>query len=343
MSKQLFVDPNEVRKPGYITFEDIPSCQYQKTVKDELGNFTKEEFINIYRDMLTLREFETMINEIKINGKYLGVSYNHPGPAHLSIGEEAAAVGEAFNLTVDDMIFGSHRAHSDILAKGLSAIEKLSDDELMNVMKNFLGGNYAALIDLIVKGKIKGIVGVVGCSNLRAKGHDVFTVEMTKQLIANDILVVTAGCTSGGLANVGLMSREAADLAGPGLSEVCKALGIPPVLNFGPCLAIGRIEQVCCDIASELGVDLPQLPVVVSAPQWLEEQALADGSYALTLGLPLHLALAPFVTGSPVIVETLCNTMKDLTGGQLFIDTEVDSTVAKIGEIIEEKRKGLGL
>ncbi len=147
MSKQLFVDPNEMRAPGMIHFEDIPCNQYQKTVKDELGNFTTEQLINIYRDMLTLREFETMINEIKINGKYNGVSYNHPGPAHLSIGEEAAAVGEAFHMTVNDLIFGSHRAHSDILAKGLSAIEKLSDDELMKIMQNFLDGKTLKVVE----------------------------------------------------------------------------------------------------------------------------------------------------------------------------------------------------
>ena len=157
MSKQLFVDPNEMRKPGYIHFEDIPCNQYQKTVKDELGNFTTEEFLNIYRDMLTLREFETMINEIKINGKYNGVAYNHPGPAHLSIGQEAAAVGQAFHLDVNDIIFGSHRAHSDILAKGLSAIEKLSDDELMDVMKNFLGGKTLAVVEKFEYATIKDL------------------------------------------------------------------------------------------------------------------------------------------------------------------------------------------
>lgn len=140
MSKQLFVDPNERRASGYIHFEDIPVNQYKKTVKDELGNFTKEQFVNIYRDMLTLREFETMINLIKKTGEYKGVPYNHPGPAHLSMGQEAAAVGEAFHLDVNDFIFGSHRAHSDILAKGLSAIEKLSDAELLDIMKNFLDG-----------------------------------------------------------------------------------------------------------------------------------------------------------------------------------------------------------
>ncbi len=157
MSKQLFVDPNVARASGYIHFEDIPVNQYKKTVKDELGNFTKEEFVNIYRDMLTLREFETMINEIKINGKYNGVSYNHPGPAHLSIGQESAAVGQAFFLNPEDMIFGSHRAHSDILAKGLSAIEKMSDDELMDVMKNFLDGKILAVVEKYPHDSVKDL------------------------------------------------------------------------------------------------------------------------------------------------------------------------------------------
>ncbi len=147
MPKSLYIDPEVVRQSGKITFEDIPVNVYQKTVKDEVGNFTKEQLINIYRDMLTLREFETMINLIKTTGEYEGVAYNHPGPAHLSMGQEAAAVGQAFHLTADDFIFGSHRGHSDILAKGLSAIEKLSDDELMDIMKNFLDGKTLAVVE----------------------------------------------------------------------------------------------------------------------------------------------------------------------------------------------------
>ena len=157
MSKQLFVDPNVVRAPGVIHFEDIPVNQYKKTVKDELGNFTKEQLINIYRDMLTLREFETMINLIKTTGEYEGVAYNHPGPAHLSMGQEAAAVGEAFHLDVNDFIFGSHRAHSDILAKGLSAIEKLSDDELMDIMKNFLDGKTLKVVEKQAHDSVKDL------------------------------------------------------------------------------------------------------------------------------------------------------------------------------------------
>ena len=152
-------------------------------------------------------------------------------------------------------------------------------------LKDFLGGNWKPLIDLIVSGDIKGIAGVVGCSNLTAGGHDVLSVELTKELIAKDILVLTAGCSSGGIENCGLMTPEAAKLAGPKLRAVCEKLNIPPVLNFGPCLAIGRLEIVATELAEAIGVDIPQLPLVLSAAQWLEEQALADGCFGLALGL----------------------------------------------------------
>lgn len=219
------------------------------------------------------------------------------------------------------------------------SITGLSELSLLNA----LGGSLQPLIDAIASGKIKGIAAVVGCSNLRAKGHDVFTVELAKELVKKDILVLSAGCTCGGLENCGLMTMEAIELCGDGLKEVCRALGVPPVLNFGPCLAIGRVEMVACELAKALDVDLPQLPVVVSAPQWLEEQALADGAYALALGLPLHLALAPFVTGSKVAVSVLTEGMKKLTGGQLIIEGEVEAAADTFEEIILEKRKGLGL
>jgi carbon-monoxide dehydrogenase catalytic subunit len=210
-------------------------------------------------------------------------------------------------------------------------------------LRKFLGGNYKALIDLIASGKIKGVAAVVGCSNLTAKGHDVFSVGLTKELIKRDILVLSAGCTTGGLENCGLVSPSAASLAGDNLREVCEELGIPPVLNFGPCLSIGRVEQVAVELAKALDVDLPQLPAVLSAPQWLEEQALADGAFGLALGLPLHLALPPFVTGSEIIVDTLTKSLPEITGGQLIIDTEIESSADKLEEIILDRRTNLGL
>ena len=206
---------------------------------------------------------------------------------------------------------------------------------------DFLGKSWKPLLDLIVSGKIKGVAGVVGCSNLTALGHDVCTVELTKELIKRDIIVLSAGCSSGGIENCGLMTPEAAELAGDGLKEVCKSLGIPPVLNFGPCLAIGRLEMVATALAKELNIALPQLPLVLSAPQWLEEQALADGMFGAALGLPLHLGQQPFIAGSDLTVKVLTEDLKDITGGQVIVELDPVKAADKLEQIIEEKRKGL--
>ncbi|HEX7629587.1 MAG TPA: thiamine pyrophosphate-dependent enzyme, partial [Candidatus Methylomirabilis sp.] len=124
MVKQLIISPDEVLQKETIALGTIPVNQYNRSLADELaaGTLTKDDAVRIYRDMCLIREFETMLDEIKRLGKYRDVAYVHQGPAHLSIGQEAAAVGEAFLLGVDDHIFGSHRSHGEILAKGLSAI-----------------------------------------------------------------------------------------------------------------------------------------------------------------------------------------------------------------------------
>jgi 2-oxoisovalerate dehydrogenase E1 component len=140
-----------------LELNPIPLNQYQKTVKDELGHFTQEEFISIYHDMVLIREFETMINLIKTKGEYEGIPYNHPGPAHLSIGQEAAAVGMAFTLSVDDFIFGSHRSHGEILAKGMSAIRQSDEAYLMQVMQDFFGGTILKIVEKDFQGNIKAL------------------------------------------------------------------------------------------------------------------------------------------------------------------------------------------
>ncbi len=148
MPKSQYVDPGKAFEAGYIHFEDIPVCQYNKTFAEEKKLYTKEDFMRIYRDMAIIREFETMLNEVKVKSEYNGVQYNNPGPAHLSIGQEASAVGEAYSLDINDFSFGSHRSHGEILAKGLSSIHKLDDTELYDIMKEFLDG---AVLNVVEK------------------------------------------------------------------------------------------------------------------------------------------------------------------------------------------------
>lgn len=157
MPKSQFLDPKNIRKPGKITFGSIPVNQYNRTLADERKNFADADLVRIYRDMVIIREFENMLNEIKIKNEYRGISYNHPGPAHLSMGQEAAAVGMAYTLTVDDLIFGSHRSHGEILAKGLSAIHQLSEQELMAVMQGYFNGRVLAVVEKDFHGSVKDL------------------------------------------------------------------------------------------------------------------------------------------------------------------------------------------
>ena len=122
MPKSQYVDPMEMLKPGKITFGEIPVNQYKKTLKQERKNYSDADLIGIYRDMQYIREFETMLFSVRTAKNYNGIDYQYTGPAHLYTGEEATAVGMAYSLTMDDYIFGSHRSHGEVLAKGFNAI-----------------------------------------------------------------------------------------------------------------------------------------------------------------------------------------------------------------------------
>ena len=157
MPKSVMIDPREVRRRSQVDFRPIPVNQYDRTVKQELKRFGKEDLLRIHRDMAIIRSFESMLNEVKLRGGYQGIEYAHRGPAHLSIGQEAAAVGQAFLLNVDDHIYGSHRSHGEILAKGLSAIQKLDDAALMDIMKGYFDGAALRIVEPDAAGPVKDL------------------------------------------------------------------------------------------------------------------------------------------------------------------------------------------
>jgi len=130
MVKALAVDPTEVRKRKTIDLGQIPVNAFSKSFNESLTDLGNEKIIFSFKTMLIIREFELMLEEIKKQGKYQEVAFKYAGPAHLSIGQEASAVGQALALDSADIILGSHRSHGETLAKGLFAIEKLSEKEL---------------------------------------------------------------------------------------------------------------------------------------------------------------------------------------------------------------------
>jgi 2-oxoisovalerate dehydrogenase E1 component len=155
MPKAHIVTPTNERKARTIQSPKIPLNQYKGTLKQELERYGKETLVGVYEDMRLIREFEQMIMSLKTEGSYQGIEYDHKGPAHLSIGQEAAAVGQALLLDIDDHIYGSHRSHGEIMAKGLSAIRKLDDDTLMAIMKEFMGGATLAVVEKNHNGSVR--------------------------------------------------------------------------------------------------------------------------------------------------------------------------------------------
>lgn len=149
MTKSLTVDPAKVRASGKITIPDIPINQYTFDLDTEVGRYGKDGMVQMLHDMIAVRTFESMLDSIKKTGGWQGVEYNHRGPAHLGIGQEAAYVGQSFVLTPDDFIFGSHRSHGEILSKSFSAARQYEDADLEAVMKGFLDGETLGLAEEI--------------------------------------------------------------------------------------------------------------------------------------------------------------------------------------------------
>ncbi len=207
---------------------------------------------------------------------------------------------------------------------------------------NILGGSLNPLLEVIKSGQIKGIAAVVGCTNNR-NGHDSASLTLIKELLKRDILVITAGCVSSGAQIEGLQTLEANSLAGDKLQSICTALGIPPVLNFGSCIDIGRIGIAVTAIANTLGVDTSDLPVAASAPEYLEQKAVADGIFAVAFGLLTHLGPVPPVAGAPLVTKILTCDAEDLTGGKVSVEQDMVKAADIIEAHIQAKREKLGI
>jgi len=205
-----------------------------------------------------------------------------------------------------------------------------------------LGGTPQPLIDAIVKGDIRGAVGIVGCNNPKIK-QDLGHTELTKRLIENDILVVVTGCAAVADGKAGLMTPEAADLAGPGLSAVCKALGIPPVLHMGSCVDNIRILVLAAALANTLGVDISALPLAGAAPEWYSEKAVSIGTYVVASGIFTVLGIAPPIFGSPNIVKLLTEGLEGVLGATFAVEPDPNRAAVLIRRHIENKRAGLKL
>ncbi len=206
-----------------------------------------------------------------------------------------------------------------------------------------LGGTLDPLLEAIKAGHIKGIVAMVSCTTLTNGPQDSLTVRVVEELIKRDILVLSAGCGNAATQVAGLNSLEAQKLAGDGLRTVCESLGVPPVLSFGTCTDCGRLALLVGAVASALGVDPSQLPVAVTAPEYMEQKATIDALGALALGLYTHVSPTPPITGSPEAVKLLTEDLEEITGGKVAIGEDPVQVAEDIATHIEKKRNELGI
>jgi carbon-monoxide dehydrogenase catalytic subunit len=219
------------------------------------------------------------------------------------------------------------------------AIAGFSTEAILGI----LGNKLDPLVDVIKAGKIKGIVALASCSTLRNGPQDWNTINLVKELIKKDILVVSCGCGNHALEVAGLCTVCAKDIAGTGLKEVCDMLNIPPVLSFGTCTDTGRISMLVTALADFLNVDIPQLPIAVTAPEWMEQKATIDGVFAVAYGAYTHLSPTPFITGAPNLVKLLTQDVETLTGGKVALGDDPVQVANDIEAHIKLKRKDLGL
>lgn len=153
MPKTMPVDPEKFLKPGTLAFPQIPLHAYKTPLSEERARRGDTALVEVLRHMMVVREFETMLGSFKAKGSYQDITYAYKGPAHLSIGQEGAAVGAALELKPDDHIFGSHRSHGEFIAKCLSAIAQLKPAELTAIMETWQGGDMLRKVEANLPGK----------------------------------------------------------------------------------------------------------------------------------------------------------------------------------------------
>ncbi|TAJ44925.1 anaerobic carbon-monoxide dehydrogenase catalytic subunit [Methanofollis fontis] len=203
-------------------------------------------------------------------------------------------------------------------------------------------GGFSPLVDAIAEGSVLGVAGVVGCNNPKVR-HDEGHVTLTRELIRRGILVAETGCAAIAAGKAGLLRPEAADMAAPGLANVCRAFGIPPVLHMGSCVDCSRILVLAAGLAREIGVGIHRLPIAGAAPEWYSQKAVSIASYFVASGVYTVLGVMPKITGSPAVVDLLTRGLDGLVHATFAVEPDPVRAADLIEAHIKEKRSGLGI
>lgn len=266
-----------------------------------------------------------------------------PGATHIEFKEhDALNIAKSIvKLAVENY---PKRGKTNIPNKTTELIAGFSHETINYMLGGSFRSSYRPLNDNIINGRIRGVVGVVGCNNPRVK-HDDVHLNLVKELIGNDILVVQTGCSAIACAKDGLLVPEAARFAGKGLREVCEAVGMPPVLHCGACVDNSRILVACTEMVREggLGNDISDLPVAGCAPEWMSEKAIAIGQYFVASGALVVFGVTWPTTGSPTLTKHLFEDYEKIYKGKWAFEPDAGKMAAMIIDHINKKREALGI
>jgi len=225
-------------------------------------------------------------------------------------------------------------------------IAGFSNETIFNILGGTFRRSFRPLNDAIITGRIRGICGIVGCTNARMGKTDDYIITLARELIRRNILVLKTGCAAVAGGKAGLLTPEAAlSGAGDSLREVCEAVGIPPVLHMGACVDNSRILMAATYIVEEggLGNDLSEIPAIGAAPEWMSEKAIAIGHYFVASGIDVVLGHPFHTLGSAEVTDYLCRELEGEVGARFHYIQEPREAVEVISAHIEGKRDALGI
>jgi anaerobic carbon-monoxide dehydrogenase catalytic subunit len=265
------------------------------------------------------------------------------GATHMEYDEHRAydSAKEIVKAAIDNY---PNRQRTNIPHTDQALIAGFSHEYVRYMQGGLYRGSFRPLNDAVAQGRIRGLAAVVGCNNTKVV-QDQPTVQIVRELIKNDVLVVVTGCAATGAAKYGYLQPEFMDQAGAGLREVCEAIGIPPVIHVGSCVDNSRILTILTECATEggLGDDIPDLPAVGICPEYMSEKALAIGSYCAASGAYTLFGLPSPVENSPEVVDIMLNGWLERFGGGIEFEPDIDALIAKALAAIDRKRAALSL
>ncbi len=269
-----------------------------------------------------------------------------PGVEHVQF-EERQALDSARGILkmAADNFRRRDPARVDIPPQSMDLVAGFTAENTFHHLGGTFRGSYRPLNDGIMAGRLRGVVGVVGCNNVRV-AHDYNHLAIVKELLKKDVLVVETGCAAIACAKAGMLTPEAAlEFAGKGLQEICSATGLPPVLHMGACVDNSRILIACCEMVHEggLGEDFSQLPVAAVAAEAMSEKAVAIGLYAVASGITTYFHPAPRVLGSPAVFDYLTSGIERDFGAHWVFESDPLKIAQSIVAHLDSKRAALKL